>query len=123
MIARVRRSAIAVAACIWLAPVHTSIASTSNPYGPGVKSCGSFKSDSYKIRVFAEKLTCKKARAIQREYWNGPDSRKTVVNGGSGAYGYILLDKYPGWKCTSGSGGGGCKKKKSHAYHQNGPSA
>jgi hypothetical protein len=42
-------------------------------------------------------------------------------SGGSGAYGYVLLKgAYKGWKCTSGSGGGGCKKGRKGSYYQNG---
>ena len=75
------------------------------------KSCGSFPSASYTIHVTAKGITCKRARAIMKEYWNGPDSRKIIHHGGSGADGWIKLKRYPGYTCYSGSGGGGCSNK------------
>ena len=89
-----------------------------NPYGPGVKACGSFRA-SYRIYVYAENLSCKKARKIQKELWNGPPGRKVSHHGGSGVYGYITLKRFPGWRCHSGSGGGDCTKGKHSAFYQN----
>jgi hypothetical protein len=88
-------------------------------WGPGFNSCGSFNTSDYRINVSAKKVSCKRATAIQRELWLGPDSRKVIVNGGSGATGYIKLKRYPGWKCGSGAGAGACKKNKSVAAYDN----
>jgi hypothetical protein len=95
----------------------TSSASAAGPYGPGYKYCGSFKA-GYHIRVYATHLSCRKAVDIQKEYWLGPRHRKVVVNGGSGAFGYVLLKRYPGWRCGSGAGGGQCTKGKASAAYQ-----
>jgi hypothetical protein len=96
----------------------SSAAIDPNAFGRSFHYCGAFKAE-YEIGVFAKKITCAKARRIQREYWLGPRSRKIIRNGGYGASGYILLKRYPGWKCTSGSGGGQCAKSKSVAAYQN----
>jgi hypothetical protein len=99
--------------CASLSP---SLAGAVAPYGPGYRYCGSFQT-GYRVRVYETHMGCKKAMRIQREYWLGPDSRKTVVNGGTGARGYVLLKRFPGWRCGSGSGGGQCSKGlKSAAY-------
>lgn len=93
--------------------------SAARPYGAEQKSCGSFDGGEYRISVYATEISCKKARRIQKEYWLGPKRRKVIVNGGSGAAGYILLKRFPGWRCTSGSGGGSCSKGDSVASYQN----
>ena len=58
---------------------------------------------------------------IQKELWLGPQDMQESVNGGSGALGYILLKRFPGWKCTSGSGGGSCKKGRKVSAYENYP--
>ena len=64
----------------------------------------------YLVDVSATNLSCRKARAIEREFWLGPRRRKVLVNGGSGYDGYTLLKRYPGYRCNFGAGGGGCQK-------------
>lgn len=83
-------------------------------------SCGSFRAAGYRIRVSANARTsCTTALAVERERWLGPRSGKRVVNGGTGASGYTELERYPGWRCTSGSGGGGCRKGSLETRYQN----
>ena len=108
----------ALVACLLLAtPALAAAGPPPNPYGHGVRYCGSFKS-GYRIYVYASHTTCHTAMRIQKEYWRGKRRNKVIVNGGSGAMGYVLLKRYPGWKCTSGSGGGGCSKGRKSAYYQ-----
>jgi hypothetical protein len=72
------------------------------------KHCGSFQA-RYKIHVFAEHMSCRKARRIQKEYWLAPESEKELV--GPDEYnGYIRLKRFPGWHCTSGAMAGACVK-------------
>ena len=86
---------------------------------PGMKKCGSFEA-SLRIYVYAnDRLRCVQARRIMREYWLGPDRRKVVVNGGTGADGYVKLKRYRGWRCYGGSGGGTCKRRAAVAGYQN----
>ena len=115
---KTRLSSAAVAGIAAVVLSAASPAGANDYWGPGYKSCGSFKSD-YTINVSAKKLPCKRAMQIQRELWNGPDSRKVIVNGGSGASGYIKLKRFPGWKCTSGAGAGSCRKGGSYAAYDN----
>lgn len=96
------------------APIATGSANSNN-----YKPCGSFTSDAYTIRVFATRISCATARRIQRELWNGNPKNQRSVNGGSGYAGYILLKRFPGWKCTSGSGGGQCQRGRKYAHYQN----
>jgi hypothetical protein len=88
------------------------------PYGPEFRYCGSFKA-AYRIHVYATQMRCRKARRIQKEYWLAPRHRKIYVNGGVGATGYVLLKRFPGWRCSSGSGGGNCAKGDKIAAYQN----
>ncbi len=97
-----------------------SSASAAGPYGPDYEYCGSFSADSYKIEVYATDMRCRKAVRIQREYWLAPRHRKVFVNGGAGASGYVLLKRFPGWRCGSGAGGGQCTKGNASAAYQNG---
>jgi hypothetical protein len=113
--------------CIWGASVCAAIlvlglvtptlssATTAADWGPGFKDCGSFHAE-YKIHVFARDVSCAKARRIQEEFWRGPSSRKTEVITPKGPV-YIKLKRFPGWKCSSGAGGGTCTNgKKVAAY-------
>jgi len=92
--------------------------STPNYDWPGMKKCGTFDA-GLTIWVYAKHVSCKTARRIQKEYWLGPKSRKIIHNGGSGAAGWVKLKRYPGWTCTSGSGGGGCSRGNKLAGYQN----
>lgn len=86
----------------------------------GDRSCGSFRAAGYRIRVSANgRTSCTTALGVERERWLGPESRKRKVNGGTGASGYTELKAYPGWRCTSGSGGGGCRKGPFETRYQN----
>ena len=107
----------AVIACALL-PSPAPAADPPDDYPRPFRYCGHFKSD-YTIHVYAKKVRCRKAKAIQREYWNGRRRDRKIVNGGTGASGYVVLDKYPRWVCTSGSGGGGCSKGKRTAAYAN----
>lgn len=101
-----------------LTPAAAAPVSGKHPSWPGLHYCGSFQSD-YKIYVYKKGITCRKAMRIQREYWNGKRADRVTVNGGTGAAGYTVLKKFPGWKCGSGSGGGSCNKGKATAAYQN----
>jgi hypothetical protein len=85
---------------------------------PGMKKCGTFQAE-YEIWVYAKNIRCAKARQIQKEYWLGVESDRVIVNGGSGAAGYVLLGRFPGWRCGSGAGGGACSKGRKIAGYQN----
>jgi hypothetical protein len=95
-------------------------ASAAGLYGPSYRYCGSFEA-TYHIRVYETHMSCRKALQIQKEYWLGPNSRKVIVHGGSGAFGYVLLKRFPGWRCGSGAGGGQCNKGRKSAAYQDGP--
>ena len=90
-----------------------------NAFGPTFRFCKWFHTGSLRIDVYAHLITCRRARSIQKEFSLGPDSRKRVFNGGSGAAGYVLLKRFPGWRCGSGLGGGSCNKGKASAAYQN----
>lgn len=93
-------------------------AEAASPYGPEYRYCGSFKA-GYQIHVYKAHMSCRLAMRIQKEYWLAPDHRKVAVNGGVGASGYFLLKRFPGWRCSSGSGGGTCSKGRKVAAYQN----
>jgi hypothetical protein len=85
----------------------TASATGASDWGPGFKGCGSFKA-GYTIQVFAKGIGCGEARRIQKEYWRAPKSRTQEVD--DGGAGYVLLKRFPGWRCVSGAGGGSCTK-------------
>lgn len=87
------------------------------PAVPATAFCSSFQA-GYRIRVYETHMSCRKAVSIQKEYWLGPKRRKIVVNGGAGAAGYVLLKRFSGWRCGSGSGGGECAKGGKVAAYQ-----
>ena len=72
-------------ACSGALPATSAIA-TPNYDWPGMKKCGTFQA-KYKIWVYAQHVSCRTARRIQKEYWLAPDSRRVVHNGGTGAGG------------------------------------
>jgi hypothetical protein len=112
--ARVAGLAAAIALLTFAAPA----AATPDYDWPGMKKCGTFRASST-IYVYAKNITCKTARRIQIEFWRGPKRRQVVHNGGTGADGWITLKRYPRWRCTSGSGGGGCSRGNKTAGYQN----
>lgn len=72
---------------------------------PGMKKCGSFPTESYRIYVYANKRTrCRQARHVMKAFWE-VDS--------------YSLERFPRWRCDSGSGGGGCRKGRRFAGYQN----
>ncbi len=85
---------------------------------PGMKKCGSFPS-TYRIYVYAGKGTrCGKARRVMKELWSGDTDR--VRQHDSETHGhYATLTRYPGWRCSSGAGGGSCRKGKQVSGYQN----
>lgn len=91
---------------------------TPNYWGASYKACGAFET-TYHTHVYAKGIRCPLARRIQKEYWDGPARFKVIVNGGSGANGYVRLRRFPGWICRSGSGGGACTKQKKAAAYSN----
>jgi hypothetical protein len=91
---------------------------TPNYDWPGMKRCGTFQAQ-YRIWVYAKNMRCRSARRIQKEYWLAPADRRVVHNGGSGALGWVTLTRYPGWRCSSGAGGGSCRRGEKIAGYQN----
>jgi hypothetical protein len=91
-------------------------------YGPGVPYCGTFKDGQLNMWVWADHMHCTTAIRVMKKWWKGKEGKDyKSYNGGSGAAGYVLLKgAYKGWKCTSGSGGGGCRKGKKQSLYQNG---
>jgi hypothetical protein len=115
----VRSSLAAIAAIATLLTLALSAgASANDAWGPGYRSCGSFKAE-YRINVSAKGVRCSIATRVQREYWLAPKRRKVIVRGGVGADGYVLLKRFPGWKCFSGAGAGSCVKGSKHAAYDN----
>ena len=106
------RVLVSLVAAALLAFAFVSPAGASDPWGPGFKTCGSFRSGDYRIKVHAKGMTCQRATAIQREYWNGPKSRKVEHNGETNADSYVTLKRYPGDRCASGAGAGTCANQK-----------
>lgn len=105
-------------ACLGLVLLVPATHATPDYDWPGMKKCGIFQAD-YTIWVYAKHIPCRRARRIQKEYWLAPADRKVVHHGGTGASGWVTLKRYPGWRCTSGSGGGQCTRGEKIAGYQN----
>jgi hypothetical protein len=85
-------------------------------WGPGYHICHSFGDQSGSIYVSAKHVSCRKAVRVEKEYWLAPKSRKELV--GPDEYnGYVRLKRFPGWRCTSGAGAGGCRKGRQEAAY------
>jgi hypothetical protein len=112
---------VLLVAVMLAAPLSLSVGpatATPNYDWPGMKKCGTFRAE-YRIWVYAKHLPCRKARRIMKTWWLGKPGTVVNHNGGSGYAGWVTLKKYPGWRCTSGSGGGGCKRGRKLAGYQN----
>lgn len=61
----------------------------------------------YLIEVAARGVTCRQARAVVTEFY----IRGNGVEHGDGtlAGSWYTLTRFPGWRCSQGSGGGGCR--------------
>jgi hypothetical protein len=70
-----------------------------------------------RTKVYAHGISCRVAVGLNKEY-STPSHWSRSVNGGSGAAGYAYLRKYPGWKCTSGTGAGSCKKGRKYMSYE-----
>lgn len=124
---RGNRLGLAVATLIAFALAIPTHAGAGQWYDwPGMKKCSTFKADKqsggYTIKVYASKhtqttrsVTCRRAERIQKEYWNGDRSDSHYHPSGD----YVTLDRFPGWKCGSGAGGGLCRRGQHLAGYQN----
>jgi hypothetical protein len=106
------RAFFSLSAALLLLGFAAPAGASDDPWGPGFRTCGSFKSGEYTIKVHAKGMTCKRAKAIQREFWNGPKRRKVEHNGADNASSYVTLKRYPGYRCATGAGAGTCSNSK-----------
>lgn len=77
------------------------------------RSCGTVKTkrgDRFNVTA-TRKVPCKTARGIGRSFMNGDWSEH---GGPAAAQTYYTNGKYPGWKCGTGTDGGGCRKNNSN---------
>jgi hypothetical protein len=114
----IRRRSIGVSLVVMSMCGFVPEAKASNQSAPP-KVCGEFKAQGYVMTVSAEHLPCATAMAIQREYWLAPDSRRTYHDNGFVYNSYVTLKRYPGWKCSHGSGAGTCTKGTKVAWYEN----
>ncbi len=90
------------------------VAALGAPEGAEARACGTAKHrvDSetvYAIRVRAKHTSCRGARRLVKDFFNDRGVRQH-----GGPYGYqtyYTLDRFPGWRCGTGAGGGACKKR------------
>lgn len=107
-LASVRRSSLG-----FLAAVAVAVALASLLFAPGAgaadtyRRCGEMHgADHWKARISATHMTCRRARHILRYWFNeGPGVHYHPTHSE-----WWTLDRYPGWRCGFGAGGGGCSK-------------
>jgi hypothetical protein len=115
--------------CVAAACVVAGLAATTAPAGagggwydwPGMKKCQEFGAGSLRIKAYAsrqtqtqDRLSCRKANGIMRAWWRGPASQVHEHPDGD-----VTLERFPGWRCSSGSGGGSCARDDRIAGYQN----
>lgn len=66
---------------------------------PGIMSADG---GEYRVRPYAQGISCKAARRIVREF--------RVLKRGIGNDEPYRLRRYPGWRCYEGAGGGNCAR-------------
>jgi hypothetical protein len=102
--------ALCTIVCLSLLAVSAGAASPHYPFGNGYRHCGGIRGSSVaKIHVSAAGISCRRAKRIDREFYYGPPDRKHH-HGPENYNGWWTLTRYPGWRCTEGTGGGGCRK-------------
>lgn len=78
------------------------------PFGAGYRHCGQVRNGQGGwIYASARDMNCRLARRIVGEFYFGPSDRKRH-HGPENYTGWWTLDRYPGWRCTEGTGGGSC---------------
>jgi hypothetical protein len=98
---------LCLVACLSLPVASAGATNVHYPFGPGYRHCGELGKSS--IYVSADGLGCTRARRIVREYRFGPEDRK-LHHGPENYTGWWSLERFPGWRCHEGTGGGGCDK-------------
>lgn len=76
-------------------------------YWPGYKQCDTFELVEYNVEVYKKRVKCSFARRIVKSYYIDGDGWRYHDRGPAMSY-YTNRRKFKGWKCSSGSGGGGC---------------
>lgn len=122
---RARRAVACLVACASLA--IAGFGATAQASGgwydwPGMKKCDEFRAGDTLIKAYASKETesqaplgCGRANRIMRAWWRGPDPEAHDHQNGD----YYTLERFPGWRCSSGSGGGSCSRGDRVAGYQN----
>jgi hypothetical protein len=113
---------IVIAAATWGSPAGGARLGEPPAFfvAPGSTNCGSFEYSKHEnaVGVYAQKVSCKFALALQREFWasSNPNvvvSSKTDLSTSRN----FTFRNYPGWKCTEGdTSSGSCFKGRSHIY-------
>jgi hypothetical protein len=117
--ATIRRSVGVLATALAFAAPMTATADPSTYTPPGAKKCGGFK-HHYGYHVYAQGgATCKLSLRIIKSFIIGHSawtkhSKDDTVAGTS-----YTSKRFPGWRCSEGSGGGGCSKGRRNAGYQN----
>jgi hypothetical protein len=112
-----KRSLLALGLAVYLslAAVCAGATSPHYPFGKGYRHCGPVRGNSVAtIYISAHGISCHRARRIDREFYFGPQDRKHH-HGPENYNGWWTLDRYPGWRCGEGTGGGGCHKHEAQA--------
>ena len=98
--------ATAMALCWWAVPAATAAPTAT----AAEKDCGSFKHHYTYDVSRSGKITCKFAMRIVRSFIKNHKSwtKHSVDNTLAGTY--YTNRKFRGWRCSEGSGGGGCSR-------------
>jgi hypothetical protein len=86
-------------------------------YGPTFDFCNSFHAKGYRIDVYAKNVSCRRARNVQKAFWRGSE-KSVIYHPMHGVDEYWTLKRFPGWRCTTGAGGGSCAKGRATAAYQ-----
>lgn len=116
---------IAIAISALLLGVVAHSASAGGWYDwPGMQKCQVIPAHGSKYKIYAsrntglqDRLSCHKAMGLMRAWFKGPRS-EVEYHASDDSF---TLDRFPGWVCASGAGGGTCQKGHRSAGYQVGP--
>jgi hypothetical protein len=89
----------------------------SSHYLDGYRHCGPVHgATGGTIWISAKRVSCARARRIDREFYFGPEDRKRHHGDETIQGSWWTLKRYPGWRCGEGTGGGSCHKHGATAF-------
>lgn len=119
---RVSALSVLLASSLFAALALTSVSAADESPTAEIAARCSFKVGGLTYKVAREgKVTCKTGKKIGRSFITDGDEWES--HGGPAAYQtHYTHPDFPGWRCGTGAGGGGCRKGSRRVIFATGPS-